>query len=366
VLKSRLPAAAALFAALAAALFAALAAALLAALPLVLVSTAPAHAAVPDAYAFVTAGSSGNVDPSKTWPPGTTVTQPQFGYYEITFPGQAAKGGVVHVVPINDGPWWCQPVKWAPSGADEVVVIMCSELGGLLSNVPFTATFAGSSGPPSSAGRYAYVESDASGAIVTEYNSSGAPNSVTTTGGGLYNVTLPGLGAGRYEGGVQATATGPVSARCKVRKWGFDPSAQFIVVSCFDALGNPAKVGFTLTYQYQQALFGGAYPPKYFGYDWYLSTGSGPVYPETNFNSVTGVGVNTVSQIATGMYEVTFPNLALTPDDIQVTAYGATASWCQLLQFWKTGNDTVASVACFAAIGGFVDSAFFVSANAAF
>jgi hypothetical protein len=61
---------------------------------------APAEAAVPDGHGFVQWNGTAVV-PSGTWPPATTVTPGGGGLYRVIFPGQAAKGGVVHVTAIS-------------------------------------------------------------------------------------------------------------------------------------------------------------------------------------------------------------------------------------------------------------------------
>lgn len=91
---------------------------------------------------------------------------------------------------------------------------------------------------------------------------------------------------------------------------------------CFDATGSPLSTEFTLSYQYQGALYGGAYPPKYFGYVANLLS-AGPVAGPTDFNSVTGTAWNTVAPLAVGQWLVTFPQLAQRPDNVQVTEVGS-------------------------------------------
>ena len=65
-----------------------------------LVGVTPAQAAVPDRFGFVLWNGSAVV-PSGTVPAATTVLFSPPGRYRITFPGQAAHGGVVHVTAIN-------------------------------------------------------------------------------------------------------------------------------------------------------------------------------------------------------------------------------------------------------------------------
>lgn len=329
-------------------------------------SPAPAAAALPDAVGFVLWNGAATV-PSGTSPAGTTVAGGPSGVYTITFPGLAAKGGVVHVTAINGGPRFCQAVKWGPSGPDEIAVVLCSQPGGALVPTAFTALFDSSSGPAGPInGRFGYVDwNDPAGVMADQYNSAGAVNSVAPLGGGLYEVKLPGLStAGPIDGSLQVTAVNGTPARCKVRNWTSSPGGQVAYVACFTATGAPFKTRFTLSYQYNQSLWGAGWPPRYFGYLW-LRPPLGP--PTTNFNSQAGFGANVVMGAGTGLSLVTFPKLLGVPDTVQVTAAGGGTEFCNLLDQWAhLGTDTVVrDVACYTSAGARVNTGFLISANAA-
>ncbi|MEV0566543.1 hypothetical protein [Dactylosporangium sp. NPDC050588] len=330
-------------------------------------AVSPAAAALPDAVGFVLWNGAATV-PSGTWPAATSVSPGPVGIYTIKFPGQAAKGGVVHVTAINSGPRFCQAVKWGPSGTDEIVVVQCSQPGGVLVATAFTALFDSSSAPISSAinGRFGYVDwNDATGTMVDQFNSSGAVNGVTPLGGGVYEVKLPGLStAGPIDGSLQVTAVNSTPARCKVRNWTSSPAGQVAYVACFTSTGAPFKTRFTLSYQYNQSLWGAGWPPRYFGYLWFRPP-VGP--PSTNFNSQAGFGVNTLMSAGVGLSLVTFPRLVGLPDTVQVTASGGTSEFCNLLAPWvHSATDTIVrDVACYDSGGARVNTGFLVSANAA-
>jgi hypothetical protein len=332
----------------------------------VAVAASPAAAALPDAHGFVLWNGAATV-PSGTSPAGTTVVGGPAGVYTIRFPGQAAAGGVVHVTAINTGPRFCQAVRWGPSGADEIVIVLCSQPGGALVPSAFSAVFESSSGAYGTInGRFGYVDwNDPTGTMIDQYNSVGAINSVTPLGGGLYQVRLPGLNTpGPIDGSVQVTAVGSTPARCKVRNWTSAPAGQVVYVACFDATGAPFKTRFTLTYQFNQSLWGAGWPPRYFGYLWFRPP-VGP--PMTNFNSQLGLGANTLIGAGAGLFMVTFPRLAVLPDNVQVTAAGGGADFCNLLAPWAhVGTDTIVrDVACYNSGGARVTAGFTVSANSA-
>ncbi|MFC5004969.1 hypothetical protein ACFPIJ_44965 [Dactylosporangium cerinum] len=330
----------------------------------VTVAASPASAALPDAHGFVLWNGAATVA-SGTWPAATSVAAGPSGVYTIKFPGQAAKGGVVHVTAINTGPRFCQAVKWGPSGLDEIVVVLCSQPGGALAPTAFSAFFESSSGPAGPInGEFGYVDfNDATGTMIDQYNSVGAINSVTPLGGGVYEVKLPGLStAGPIDGSLQVTAVNSTPARCKVRNWASSPGGQVAYVACFTSTGAPFKTRFTLTYQYNQSLWGAGWPPRYFGYLWFRPP-VGP--PATNFNSQLGFGVNTLAGAGVGLSLVTFPRLAVLPDNVQVTASGGSSEFCNLLFPWThTATDTIVrDVACYNSGGAPVNTGFLISAN---
>lgn len=322
-----------------------------------------AQAAVPDSFGFVLWNGSAPVS-SGTWPAATSVLVSGAGRYQVTFPGQASSTvGVAHVTAINNTPHWCQINSLGTSGPDEVVGISCYKVGGAADPTSFSAIFDSSSGPAVTPGAFGYVNALPSGSLVSSYNSASAANSVIPGPTGVWTVKFPALSTpGPIDGSLQATAVNPqVPARCKVAKWSSSTSAQIATVLCFDATGAPFNTQFTLTYQYQRALYGGFAPPKNFGYLWNTPP-LGPV--STNFNLPAGAGANTISGSG-GLWLVTFPLLAVLPDDIQVTAAGSGSEFCGLNVAWgHSGSSTlVRDVNCFNNAGAAVNTGFLVSDN---
>jgi hypothetical protein len=330
------------------------------------IGAAPARAAAPDAVGFVLWNGAAVV-PSGTFPPATVVVPGPPGRYRVIFPGMAARGGVVHVTAVNPAAHWCQVDGWGPSGADQVVGVSCYRPGGALDPSGFAAIFSSSSATvlPPAAGRFGYADVAASGALVSQYNSAGAANTVVHAAVGQYLVTLPGLTtAGPVDGSIQATAVSPnVAARCKVGRWASSPVAgQRVLVRCFDAAGALFDTRFTVSFQYQRSLYAAAMPPRLFGYLW----NAPPVGPvSTNFDSVTGPGTVTLTPAGAGLSLVRFPRLAGLPDTVQVTAAGPGSEFCGLLTTWAhIGPDTVVrDVNCFTNAGAPIDTGFLISAN---
>lgn len=322
-----------------------------------------AQAAVPDRFGFVLWNGTSPV-PSGTSPAATTVTVLGVGRYEVVFPGQAAAGGVVHVTAINSAPHWCQVDAFGPSGPDERVKISCYRVGGTLDPSSFSAIFSSSSGPAGANGHFGYVDSQPSGALISQYNSAGQGNIVTPGPPGQWQVDFPGLATpGPVAGSLQSTAVNPqIAARCKVAGWASSLSGQSVKVYCFDAAGAPLNTRFTLTYQYQRSLYGAVAPPKYFGYLWNTPP-LGP--PSTNFNSQLGSGVNTIASSGVGLSLVRFPALAAPPDNVEVTAAGPGSEFCGLSWVWTySGADVIVrNVNCFTNAGTPVNTGFLISHN---
>lgn len=299
-----------------------------------LVAASPASAALPDRFGF--AHYEGAAVPANASPAGTTVLVGGVGHYRVIFPGQAARGGVAHVTAVSSDARWCQIEGFGTSGADEVVGVRCFRPGGVPADSRFSVMFSSSSGPTAANGRYGYVDTSPAGAIISQYNSAGAANTVTPGPVGTWVVRMPGLvTAGPQAGSWQATAVSPqLPARCKVSAWASSPaSGQAVRVLCFTAGGAPVNVRFTLTYQYQQSLYGPAFPPANFAYVWWTPP-LGP--PLTNFNSQAGPGFNTAVASGAGLVYVQFPRVGPRPDNVQVTAFGNGSEFCGLQYPWIT------------------------------
>jgi hypothetical protein len=317
----------------------------------------PAAAATPDAYGFAyldqpsqPIGVPFAPDASHqftTSGPAVTVTRNSTGFYTVRFPGIGKPTGVAHVTAVTEAPVWCQILKYAMSGPDELVDVACVRVGWAVVDSRFTVMFSSSSVPPAPPGGYAYLLSNPLGAVLDSYNSAAGPNSISHGPPGEYKVFLSGLGSSSITGGLQVTAVNSgAPARCKVATWTTSPNGVSILVRCFDAFGTLADSGWTLSYQNKRAITGGISPPNRFGYIFDLGGG-----PGTNFNS--GGGTNTVVPAGTGLRLVTFPVVGALQDHVQVTAVGPTGEWCALLTIWATsgGNATVRDVICFSVTG---------------
>lgn len=336
---------------------------------LALVPAQKAHAALPDAWAygyrdpadpvpaplhdsFSSAGSVGQVYASS----GNT--------YKLLFPGAGSPKGVVHVTAVStpsNAPSWCEPDLWGQVGADEQALISCWVAGGgTVSPFPtgFSVTFTAATYTGPSSPDYAYLESDGASSFVTQFDSAGAPISISHLGLGQWQVKVPGVGVSGsgLAGGVTVTGFGSTASpdRCKLASWVNASLVQVFTVSCFNGLGAPADTKWNLTYQLKLDLKG--QPGPAFGYFW-QHAGAPPL---TNFNSMAGWGANSDGLIGPANYTVKYPLLgpSVARSTAQADAFGPGPEFCRFGEPsgpppWANlgGTLQVASIDCFKATG---------------
>ncbi|MFE2178132.1 hypothetical protein ACFVVL_27100 [Kitasatospora sp. NPDC058115] len=333
----------------------------------------PAHAAVPDRWGFAyldnpTPPPSYVPDTSRQWgswpsPAANPVRVDQVGTgsYVVHFPLIAGPGGIAHVTAVGRTGSWCQVRGWATAGTGQDVAVGCYRPGGAPEDTRFTVLYTTSSGVPAPAvGGYGYVFSNTTGAVITQYNSTGGTNAVGYGGTGVWKVWLPGLGQATPAGNLEVTAVDAVNgARCKVGEWAPSASGQTVLVNCYNAANAPYDTRWTLSYSEKRAVHGPALPPKSYGYLWF----NGGVPAATNFNS--SGPPNTLS--GSVPYTVNLPNIAVPADTAQVTAFGPGPDYCGLATPWARSAGTVNLYPlCFNGSGSPVPSRFFTAYTSAF
>lgn len=347
-----------------------LAALLAAALP----AAGPAQAAVPDRWGFAYLDNAtpppGYVpDPSRQWgswasPSSNPVRVDQIGLgsYVVHFPLIGGPGGIAHATAVNSAARWCQIADWKTVGSGQDVYVNCYLPSGAPDNSTFTVLYTSSSGLPATpSGSYGYLNSDSSGTVLTQYNSTGATNAVSKGSTGIWKAWLPGLGLSSNAGNLQVTAVDArLGARCKVSDWAPGTAGQTVVVACYNASNVLYDTEWTLSYSYLRAVHGPAFPPKSFGYLWY--NGSLPAL--TNYNS--SGATNTLGGSG-APFTITMPSVAVPSDTAQVTAYGSGSEYCGLQTPWtRTSGAVRLYVACFGPGGAPVKTPFFVAYTSAF
>ena len=309
-------------------------------------------AADPPRWGFAVVRSGAVVDSQRqagSWTDGLKVeaTLGGPGQVFVRFPqiGRAS-GGVAHVTAISSSADWCQVEGWWQSGADEIVAVRCHRHGAGPINSWFSLSFGDNPQYLPAHQAFGYVHWDGS-AVVSQFNSSGpaAVNTVAPSSSpGAWGVTLPGLGSAGYAGNIQVTAIDPsVPARCKVSGWPVPTAAQIIGVRCYDATGTPLNTGWSLTYHRERAVIWTPYT-YHFAYTFdNAPTTPGSYVPtpsQVNYNSQPGGG--RLSRPAVGRKQVFFGGL--TPgyrSNVQVTAVGYNAEFCNLSAPWETSSTSV-------------------------
>lgn len=341
-------------------------------LAVALPAAGPARAAVPDRWGFAFLDNPtppvGYVpDPTRQWgswpSPAVNpvkVDQLAVGSYLVHFPLIAGPGGIAHATAVGRTGNWCQIKGWSTAGTGQDVAVNCYKSGGAPDNTLFTVLYTTSSGTPSPAGgSYGYTYSAVSGAVLAQYNSAGAVNTVSHGSTGVWKAWLPGLGLSTAAGNIEVTAVDAVQgARCKVADWVPGATGQTVVVACFNAANAPYDTQWTLSYSLKRAVHGPAFPPKSFGYLWF----NGGVPAATNFNS--SGAANTLA--GSVPFTVTLPGVAVPSDTAHATAYGPGPGWCGLALPWARSAGTVSLYTiCFNAGGSPVSAPFLTAYTSA-
>jgi hypothetical protein len=344
---------------------------LLALVAVVALGARPAAAAVPDVWAFAyneqLAPPPGSVmHPSYQWGsfkticPGAmaTITQAAVGRYVVAFPCSASSSGIVHVTAVNDNARYCEIESWTDSGSSKLVTVVCFK-GPARDNSKFTITYTRSSGT-TPVGAHAYVFSSPTGAVLASYNSAGAANSITHTGTGRWEVKLPMLSTGTYDGDLQATAVHPNDAprRCKIDNWVNAFPDYRVLIVCTDNNGVLVDTWFTMSYHFQRAVFATPPGPPPPGIAYMTNLPGAP--PGSDYNSV--APPNSFASIPPGHSTMTYPAVGANETHMQITALSGTAGfYCQLADLWTISatGDVTAPVICFNNVGITVDNLLF-------
>jgi hypothetical protein len=280
----------------------------------------------------------------------------------------------VHVTAVSTptgAPSWCEPDLWSQVGTDEQALISCWTVSGTtVSPFPtgFSVTFTAATYTGPASPDYAYLESDGASSLLTQFDSAGAPISISHVGLGQWQVKVPGVGVSGsgLAGGVTVTGFGNTGspARCKLANWVNGSLVQVFSVSCFNGAGAPADTKWSLTYQLKLDLKGQAGTSA--GYLWQHA--GAPVL--TNFNSLAGWGANATSPVGPTNFMVKYPLLgpSVARSTAQADAFGPGPEFCRFGEPsgpppWANpgGALLVASVDCFKGNGGPVAVDFFTT-----
>jgi hypothetical protein len=300
------------------------------------------------------------------------------GQYRVDFPGLGSSiGGDVQVTAYGSGSARCKVYYWTSSGSTLQAFINCYTATGAPTNSLFTANYVRRSDHPGIEGAYVWANDGTAASYVPSstysWNSTGGAINITRTGTGAYSVSLGGQNLG--GGTVEVTAYGDTNSYCKVGSWG----GSSVNVVCFSGTtGVAVDSQFDLIFETQSPS-----PLDYrsnspnniwsFSYAWAYSptaasyTLSGPYQIGKVSCCTDGAGYpfgatqapGTITRSGVGSYNVKFPGLATlstSPSNVKVTGYGYSPDTCKVVNWYTSGSDAYANVACYSAGGAPIDA----------
>jgi hypothetical protein len=209
-------------------------------------------------YVWAGAPTTPSYSPSAAWSynakGGTNAVQRLgAGRYQVTFPGLGVPGGSAMVTAQGYLTHRCVVENWLPSGADEQVLVRCTDRTGAPVDVAFDATFVNEDSAlgTSQASGYSWVN----GALPTgpvsaaySFNSTGRAQTLThVAGSGTYEVTFTGLSL--PDGVPHIVPQDYLGSGSTCRVWSYvatGATGARVTVRCETVAGVPADGSFDL------------------------------------------------------------------------------------------------------------------------
>jgi hypothetical protein len=287
---------------------------------------------------------------------GNSITRAGVGSYTVHFIGLIDFGGTVDLTAYGSNAM-CKVAGWGPLGISQDVRVLCFNASGAPVDTTFTAIY---SKPVGNVGTFGHVWANAPTTAsyapdaTYSFNSKGQTNTITRSGTGAYDVSLPGLG--NPGGTVKVTAYGGDNAYCKVTGWYPSGTVEHVGVACFAASGARMDSMFTMTYSRSLSLLGATGRPG--GYVWASqpTTDAYPAPVDYSWNS-TG-SANSLARLGVGNYQMQLPGLGQSNGDVQVTAYGGGPERCWVNSWYPNGSRLDVNIGCSNPSGTPVDTTF--------
>ena len=204
-------------------------------------------------YVWANSPAAAAYTPSTTYQFNSTgasnsITRSAVGSYQVTLPGLGGQGGTIKATAYGPGNEACHVSSWSSLGANAVVNVRCQNPAGVPVDTLYTLTYHATFGllGTLTGGPRAFVWANLESSpaytpsATYRYNSTGGVNTITRSGAGVYQVTLPGLGS--VSGHAQVTAYGTGSTRCKVQSWNSSGAAKLVNIRCFDTAGARGRL----------------------------------------------------------------------------------------------------------------------------
>ncbi|HZI16445.1 MAG TPA: trypsin-like serine protease [Myxococcus sp.] len=319
---------------------------------------------IPAAFGFVWAdqpSAAATYTPSLSYSHNSTggtntITRLAVGSYRVELPGLGQSNGNVQVTAYASANR-CKVASWGPSGTTQNVYVRCFTPAGAAVDSYFIAQYyrAGAGNPEQ--GAYLWADQPTAPSYAPyryySYNSKGGTNTVTRSGTGIYQASLPGFGT--IGGNVQVTAYGSTTHHCKVAGWGYNS----VSVRCFDAAGSLADSYWTLRYTDKHVANSG----QLGAYAWLSDSFAASHTPSPTYQWHSLGSTLTATRSGLGTYAIEIPGIAsYNRTSAMVTAYGSTSASCNV-SGWFTGSSggTQVNVQCRDAAGALADSLFTMS-----
>jgi hypothetical protein len=286
-----------------------------------------------------------------------TVTRLSVGSYRVDMAGLGQANGNVQVTAYGGTSNRCKVSGWGPNGTTQSLFVRCYTAAGVAADSYFVAQYYRAGAGNAEQGAYLWADQPTSASYTPSrfysYNSRGGTNTVTRSGVGAYQASLPGFTT--VGGNVQVTAYGSTTHHCKVAGWGLN----IVNVRCFDAAGNPADTFWTLRYTDRHVANSG----QRGAYAWLSDATSASHTPSPTYQWHSAGSTLTATRSGTGTYAITIPGLAaFDRTSALVTAYGFGGEHCNVSSwFTALSGGTQVNVQCWSAAGALTDSLFTMS-----
>jgi hypothetical protein len=263
----------------------------------------------------------------------------------VRMPGLAPSSGVVHACAYG-GNHTAVINGWGAVGTTvSATVELFTPTGGPANNAPFTVHYR-REGANDRREAYLWADSPSAASYTPStfysWNGNRADPTITRSGVGTYQVTLPGLGGitGSEFGHVQVSSYGSTMLRSKVVSWFSSGADVSVSVRCTNAAGVPTDGLWVLSYNETAApIHAGAGSGAHV---WANSSTAANYVPSPAYTDSNGqlgpADAENITRLGVGSYRVELPDLAPSGSSMtQVTAYGGAANYASI-NYW-TSND---------------------------
>jgi hypothetical protein len=294
----------------------------------------------------------------------TSIANPLFGTYEVTFDGLGpVAGSAIVEVTQAVSPGTCAIDFWDLSGSVGLQAdVSCFGFSGTVQSALFDLAVTRPTAPPHGVFDYAFMYAPTGNHVLAgfQYNSAGKKNSVRHLGTGRYQITFGGPRSKGVQGAVKVTPYGNSAGDCITAGWHGSNAGEIVDVDCYGTAGSPQNREFTVVYASATNILGLS---NVAGANAYANRPATHSYqPSVQYDSEHGARV-TVQHIGKGQYSVTFKGSegsSANGGDVQVTAVSSADRHCFVLG-WEQKHDPDAEIQCKSNTGANTDTSFVVT-----